>query len=298
MPDPTYPSVTVTPSPGICIKTKTEAGAKFFINLCRLEDVPPPPPMEESELERLISDEDYSNLWRVPMSLGAPRTVKDKSGAECQAAEVALNTTWFLTMVDSPAFTAFVVTVAMEGLSDKYSEEVRLDRQNWTVLKNKKMMGEDSVPAHRIQQRASAGIQAMETKSKKSKDLKTPLVTPIQEIEEISSITSAPSAEKKSPVLKMEATRGQVEVEPKYLITREPVTGLASIIRVEVDLPGVRGGRELSLDLGEDRLVLAATRLGYLLDIFLPFRMDNENCRAEFRGKQQQLLLTIPLVGN
>ena len=27
----------------------------------------------EDELERMIADEDYSNLWRVPMSIGAPR---------------------------------------------------------------------------------------------------------------------------------------------------------------------------------------------------------------------------------
>ena len=49
----------------------------------------------------MIAEEDYSNLWRVPMSLGEPRKEKDKSGAECWAAEVAINTNWFEQMAAS-----------------------------------------------------------------------------------------------------------------------------------------------------------------------------------------------------
>merc|ERR1719458_1169989 len=59
-------------------------------------------------------------------------------------------------------FLGFVITVAMEGLGDKYGENSRLDRDSWVVLKNKKSMG-DVLPAHRIQQRATAGIQAMDS---------------------------------------------------------------------------------------------------------------------------------------
>ena len=57
--------------------------------------------MEEQELERMIAEEDYSNLWRVPMSLGEPRKEQDKSGGECWAAEVAINTNWFEQMTAS-----------------------------------------------------------------------------------------------------------------------------------------------------------------------------------------------------
>ena len=44
---------------------------------------------------RMIADEDYTNLWRVPMSIDRPRQAKDKSGASCLAADVALNADWF-----------------------------------------------------------------------------------------------------------------------------------------------------------------------------------------------------------
>ena len=43
----------------------------------------------------MISEEDYTNLWRVPMSIDAPRESKDKSGGACLSADVALNADWF-----------------------------------------------------------------------------------------------------------------------------------------------------------------------------------------------------------
>ena len=46
----------------------------------------------------------------------------------------------------------------------------RLDRDSWVVLKNKKAMG-DVLPAHRIQQRATAGIQAIFQKTSSTLEL-------------------------------------------------------------------------------------------------------------------------------
>ena len=110
LPAPDYPSVTAVPRPGICVKTRNAAGAKFFLNLCKLAEVPPPPPMEAAELERMIAEEDYSNLWRVPMSLGQPRQERDKAGSECWAAEVAVNAAWFdSTMKESEVYTSTLI---------------------------------------------------------------------------------------------------------------------------------------------------------------------------------------------
>ena len=54
------------------------------------------------------------------------------------------------TMVNSIAFTTFVINVAMEGLCEKYGDEANLDRQNWVILKNKKYLG--TLQRHHIQQ--------------------------------------------------------------------------------------------------------------------------------------------------
>ena len=78
------------------------------------------------------------------MSLMAPRSEKDKSGKDCYACDVAVNSVWYdQTMVDSLTFTTFLVTVAMEGLCNKYGDTCNLDRQNWSILRNKRYMGKD-----------------------------------------------------------------------------------------------------------------------------------------------------------
>merc|ERR550519_1148428 len=57
VPAAAYPSLLATPSPGICVKTKTDGGDKFFINLCKLNEIPSPPPITEQELEDMIEKE-------------------------------------------------------------------------------------------------------------------------------------------------------------------------------------------------------------------------------------------------
>jgi len=308
LPTPQYPSITAKPKPGICIKTRNESGEKFFMNLCKLDEIPAPPPIDDKELERLIAEEDYSNLWRVPMSLGAPREVKDKSGTTCMAADVAVNSEWFATMEASETFTAFVITVGMEGLGDKYPGEVRLDRNSWTRLKNKKMMGEDTVPAHRIQQRHTSAIQTVNEEVTAEKQAK-PLIEEtkggkIKHLTEDPKVVNSKVSNKhvineievqKTSTSTIFSKESDKESEPKFKIFQVPASGNPSALKVEVDLPGVRKSKELSLDLGEDRLVLVATKQRYLLDIFLPYVLVPEKCEAKFVNDKQKLFLNIPV---
>jgi len=289
MPEDEFPSTTVIPKPGLCIKTKNSAGSKFFINLCKLNEIPPPPPLDEEELTRMIESDDYSSVWRVPMSLGAPRKEKDKSGVECSVAEVAVNTAWFDgTMVDSMVFTSFVVTVAMEGLADKYGEEARLDRQNWTILKNKKFLGE-TCPPHRIQMRSNAGIQQV------SEGISGKKVLEVKEEKQVKG-----KVYEKPSKIKRDETNSKVMIssdrEPKYRIVKHPLIDPVELVAT-VWLPGVKGMKEITLDIGEDRVVLVCTKQQYMLDIFLPYTFHNDGVNATYQKDEQVLSVTIPLMG-
>lgn len=295
VPDASYPSLLATPAPGLCVKTKTDSKEKFFINLCKLNEIPSPPPITEKELEDMIEKEDYSNLWRVPMSIGAPRKETDKTGGNCWAADVAVNKKWFEdTMVGSQCFTGFVITVAIEGLGDKHPTEARLDRQNWIILKNKKYLGE-KVPQHRIQQRGGAGIQEVGKNEinfaeKSDQNEKKILIKEIDDQEVLKEQKSVRLNEPKE-IKKVDVK----EREPKFKILKEPVADPEFLVAT-IEMPGVRSQREMTLDLGEDRLVLEARRVGYLLDIFLPYRLNQENCGAQFNMVKQELTITMPIV--
>ncbi|XP_023335054.1 PIH1 domain-containing protein 1-like [Eurytemora carolleeae] len=268
IPEEEYPSSIAYPKPGLCMKTRNADGKKFFINLCVLQEIPPPTPISEQELERVIADEDYSTLWRVPMSIGAPREIKDKSGVECLAADVAINSTWFQeTLVPSLIFTTFVLTVAMEGLCDKHGETARLERDGWTILKNKKYMGSE-VPPHRIQKRASAGISDLNTKTE---------VAATKEVEEVKRVS---------------VTKTQV---PQYKIEKNSIENPEELTAT-VFLPGIKHIRHISLDIGEDRLILEVRQSNILLDIFLPYNLNPDASTAVFNPSSSLLILSLPIL--
>ena len=58
------PIFKVTPTPGMCIKTKNVKDEKVFINLCKIQEIPPAPPLSEDKLKDIIASEDYSADFR------------------------------------------------------------------------------------------------------------------------------------------------------------------------------------------------------------------------------------------
>lgn len=259
--DNSLPAVKVAPSPGLCVKSRNVAGDKVFINLCKISQIPPPPHLSEDALKRIIAEEDYGSDFRVPMSLGGPRDETDKSGGACTACDVAVNSVWFEdVMFDSIAFTTFTINVAMEGLCEKYGDRLNLDRQNWTILKNKKYLG--TLQKHTIQQRAN-------TPGEHSK---------------ITEVTGRKPA--------VESRDGQ---PPDYLIVRDPVEGVAKRLVATIQLPGQVSRSGLELDVGEDRLVFGAPKR-QPLDIFLPFKIDQSSIDASFDVDRQVLTVEMPLV--
>jgi len=267
LPEPELPSIAVVPDPGMCIKTKNVKGEKVFINVCRVHAIPPPKPISEEALQDIITSEDYDSDYRVPMSLGAPRTEKDKSGHDCYACDVAVNTVWYEeTMVDSLTFTTFLVTVAMEGHCNKYGDVCNLDRQNWSILRNKRYMGKPQ--RHTIQQRANA--TKIEELSGNTNDFikplasSKPLITPIRE-------------------------------QPAFILLKNPPeSDLPNEIVATIQVPKLITKSEMSLEMGEDRLVLLSD--AYTLDIFLPFDLNPNTSLAEFHREKRELTVKMKVV--
>merc|ERR1719234_1447887 len=98
-----------------------------------------------------------------------------------------------------------------------------------------------------------------------------------QQMRANSTTKSKNNASTKSTVTKEKSKvgGGGEEVEPEYLVRGEPSLTSLERLRVEVDLPGVKSGKEVVVDVGEDRLVVCSPKC-YLLDIFLPYNLQPE----------------------
>ncbi|XP_063293269.1 PIH1 domain-containing protein 1 [Pelobates fuscus] len=250
----------IRPQPGFCIKTRTSKNTKIFINICKSSHIPAAPDISEAELVAILESEDPSG-YRVPMSIGEPHVEVDNSGSGCTAYDIVINNSFFDKIKDNELFREFFVTVAMEGLENKY--EMELSRE-WRMLKNRKFMG--SIFDQNIRTKSKPIIQEIDPSVSRNPQSK-PLISEIQ----------------------------SSSVVPEYTIVAEPSQGHPSFLVAEISLPKVSSVRSLVLDLGEDRIVLLARPDLYHLDIFIPYNIIQEESGAQFNKSTKVLTITMPV---
>ncbi|TRY93202.1 hypothetical protein DNTS_006324 [Danionella cerebrum] len=258
------PSKIISPQPGMCVKTSSVSDKKkVFVNICKSQTVPPPPPLSQEALVELLESEDPTS-FRVPMSLGEPHTEVDnsfvgeiltkffrsESDIEANVSETednleedpdneASSSDEKETPSEDTLFQQFLIAVSLEGLENKYNLELSRDIK---ILKNRKFMG--SIAEQNIRTKSKPVIQEIDTK-------------------ESNSVSSSAKC-------------------PEFLLLVEPQSGNPEHLIAEILLPGVTSTRSLVLDLGEDRLVLTARPSLFHLDIFFPLIIDQEKSIAHF----------------
>ncbi|XP_018007298.1 PIH1 domain-containing protein 1 [Hyalella azteca] len=140
LPDPRLANaITISPLPGMCVKTKLLRGDnKIFINVCTSGTIPPPEDLTDDELLEILNSDEPSD-FRIPMSIGAPHEEVDKKGKSCTAYDVVVNPEFLDKARDNLLFNNFFVIATCEALEMKY--DIELDKNGWTILKNKLYLG-------------------------------------------------------------------------------------------------------------------------------------------------------------
>lgn len=264
------PSTQVMPKPGFCLKTKNKQNEKVFVNICMAENVPPPNDLSDNELIQLLESDDPTG-FRIPMSIGEPHAELDKSSKGCTVYDVVVSPQFMEKMKTSELFKTFFLTVMMEGLEQKFDTELS---REWVILKNRKVVG--TLQAQNVRTQSKPFIMEMEGQSTQGSGS---TVKPglIQEVDS-----------------SREETRSRGK-EPDYRIIQEPPTGHPEFLVAEITLPQVKLATSLSLDLGEDRILLQTRSNIYYLDIYLPFNIVQEDCGAQFNRKTRILTITMPV---
>lgn len=141
----------------MCIKAfKKGSKKKFFINVCHTNEIPAPKDITESELHKLIEDQNASD-FKVPLSVTKPRDGKDKSGNVAEISDVAVNTEFYNKKIKSGdgLFYHFLITLVFESIEQKY--KIELDTTNFVKLQNRACI--DKLVEHQIYNRDVKSVQ-------------------------------------------------------------------------------------------------------------------------------------------
>ncbi len=142
------------------------------MNICHTTVIPSPVDVTESELTRIL-DSDEPSTFRIPMSLGEGHEEVDKcnliyiffslnssilinelcflhtAGQPCVAYDIAINSSFFAKVESSLLFQTFLVTIAMEGLEDKYKME--LDKNGTQGKTNFQLWNQKNFAFYRVE---------------------------------------------------------------------------------------------------------------------------------------------------
>jgi len=283
------PSQMILPQPGFCMKTvKVPEGTnpwvnsggwpdgaeKIFLNICYSEKLPDPPDISEEKLVELLQvteDAEGAEGFRVPMSLGEPHAELDKSGKGCTVYDIVISKGFMDKIKEKEVFMSFFMTIALEGIEDKY--KINLSR-DCKLLKNKKFMG--ALPEQNVRTSKKPQIQEVRQLMEELK-----LKDGNKQMEEMQKIKE----------IKDEKSLGK---EPKFVIFKDPPDDSPKFLVVEIQLPGVISAKSLQLDVNEDTLLLTTRSELYRLHIkYLPYDVVPEDTLAQFNKQTSCLTVTL-----
>lgn len=166
--------------------------------------------------------------------------------------------------------------LVFEGLEGKY--DVKLCRE-FKILKNRKAMG--TLQMQNVRSKSKPVIMEMDPimYEMEKEYLEDQKLKP--DITEISSTKMKPTTS---------------SIKPKYTMLQEPETGYPQFLVVEVELPRQDTTSNVLLDVGEDRLLLHASDGNYMLDLDLPYDVNNDETGAQFDRKKKTLTVTMSVL--
>uniref|UniRef100_A0A069DYP7 PIH1 domain-containing protein 1 n=1 Tax=Panstrongylus megistus TaxID=65343 RepID=A0A069DYP7_9HEMI len=294
------PYKTVTPKPGFVIKLRTVEGDKIFINICHCAEVPAPKDISEQELIELLDSEDPSS-YTVPMSIGDLHVESDKSGNLASAYDIAINTE-FLNKIDSNLlFKNFFISVVSEGIEDKY--KLQLDRETEVVtLKNRKCFGK--LQSHRIQQRpVRSGPQKQieelpdsPNNIPQNKSQKKPLIEVLPDTSgaDDMEVENSTQEKNKNSSTTLEDLQLPLSKMNNVRLIRTPKDGPVERLVAFIQISALTG-KELELDVGEDRILVRSTRKNEMIDFFLPYNVNRDKVMAKYFVNTQSLRVDLPV---
>lgn len=268
------PSKWIKPIPGFCLKARDASKSKVFINFCHDEFITAPLDISIEELEKQLLSEEYHN-YRVPLSIGEIRTDSDSKGNETvKICDVVCATSFYKKVEEHAKFKNFLINVVVEAMNEKYNIEI--DVPSIIFLKNKKAFGK--IPPHRIQCRFT-------DEKKELTDAEAP-----------PSLFNDTKELPKKPMIETISSVEYEKITPEYRLYRMKES--KNCLIGEFHFPYLTSASELSIDIGEDRIIIESTQEhNYFFDEFVPCCIRQDLCTSTFDKATRILTVKMPLMG-
>ncbi|KPU73783.1 uncharacterized protein Dana_GF15655, isoform B [Drosophila ananassae] len=277
---PRRDSLIVQPTPGICVKSfKVNSNEKFFINVCQAREVPPPEDVTEEELIAIL-ESTTPGSFRVPMSISEPRLTKDRSDKTVDVCDIAIHPEFLVKILKSQLFKNFFLQIVAEAMSEKFN--IQISTEKTIILNNRKFIG--TLVSHRVRnddvKKAQPGAQAAPS----------PASAPENHGKLVQEIN-----EKDAAVIRNSRGLFGVAQDLQYKIRARIRDESVDEIHAEIYLPNCVSSQEVSLDIGEDRILVESLRHGYVFDKFVNYRLQQDRAQALFDKTSKMLQIRIPV---
>ncbi|XP_029034575.1 PIH1 domain-containing protein 1 isoform X2 [Osmia bicornis bicornis] len=268
------PFFIIQPTPGICIKAKTEDGEKIFLNICTSDKIPPAEDISDAKFFEILTDENPQFV--IPMSIGNERLESDKGGTPCATYDIVINTTYFKKCQKKKNFLLFTISVIMDGVSNKFNKTI--NAEDYVILKNRKVIGK--LQQHRIENR----------------EPRIPSQTKKPLIEEIKSpIKNLSEDQNKSNQLRNVSSESVSNSTLNYVLLKQPKKGMPTHLIGLFQMPKGITSKDVEVLLDEDRVVITVDKTGLTHDLSVPCIIDIEHVKCCLDKDLKVLRLDMPV---
>ncbi|XP_043930212.1 protein kintoun [Protopterus annectens] len=287
----------VHPQPGYVLKTSLNGESKCFINVCSNNLIAKPfckPGRGNGG--------GFGQHWSLPYSLAPGREDMNKEGTKYMIYDVVFHEDTLHMANKNTEFKKMVDSTALEVIQKQYN--VKLDEINLKTLKTKYK----GVPHASVIRKPLPGEPEQMEDDLSGLQFPYPYDTPKANTSEHKR-TSSPKP-KVSPVSKEEKQRSTIPCKPKYSIKYRSFVDLQDYtyardatpstrpkeLLITIDLPLLKSAGQATLDVTETHLTLDSQDPAYLLNITLPYPVDESGGSAKFLKNKKQLVVTLPVL--
>lgn len=320
----------INPEPGFCLKTSQNGAHKCFINICQNSNVDKPTSAPQQSNNRA------GLCWHIPHTCSPPRQDLDKNGKDkCTVYDVVFHKDAYRMGETNERFQRLLKDTAFDSVERHFSVKLdRVNvkvlkhlkfkgRPTATVIRRPESLANaisDSNNNNNSQDESESVVdpveslvdqlkqQYLEDQKQKYKvnastnstitNASKPKVSEAEHNQQSTTTARDLDAEYTVPVYKL-IHRGEADIQD-HVNTNSKRLMVASTrpkeLLVKIDLPLCKSSEHLSLDIFEKQLLLKSTQPNYLLDLKLPYPINEKESRAKFDKSKRCLNVSLPVV--